>query len=158
MAESGVKSSAKRKKIVLSIEDKLEILELLQKGTSYTIVSEKYGIGRSTVANIKKNESKLKVFKQRMTDMGVKSVDTKAMKLGTYEKLDAALYMWFRQQRERNVPVSGCTLTRPSHSMLAQVFSGDSVSDMVSRTCPFKVNKCQLTSYLPVNFNSSSFH
>ena len=86
-----------REKIILSIEEKLEILEPLQKGTLYTMVLEKYGIGRSRVADIKKNELKLKVFKHRMTDMGMKSVDTKVMKLGTYEKLDGALYIRFRQ-------------------------------------------------------------
>ena len=43
---------AKRKKVVLSIEQKLKIIELLKKDTSYTIISEKYGIGRSTVSDI----------------------------------------------------------------------------------------------------------
>ena len=42
-----------------------------------------------------------------MTDMGVKAVNTKTMKMGSYEKLDAALYIWFRQQRENNIPLSG---------------------------------------------------
>ena len=42
-----------------------------------------------------------------MTNMGVKAVNTKAMKMGSYEKLDAALYIWFRQQRVKNIPVSG---------------------------------------------------
>ena len=65
-----VKMASPSAKIVLPIEKKLEIVELLQKGTSYTIISETYGIGRSTVADIKKNEVKLKEFKQRMTDMG----------------------------------------------------------------------------------------
>ena len=98
---------AKRKKVVLSIEQKLEIIELLKKGTSYTIILEKYGIGRSTVSDIKKNESKLNEFKKKMTDKAVKAVNTKTMKMGSHEKLDVALYIWFRQQRENNIPVSG---------------------------------------------------
>ena len=83
--------SSEEKEVVLSIEQKQEIIELLKKGTSYTIISEKYGIGRSTVSDIKKNESKLNKFKKKMTDMGVKAVNTKAMKMGLYEKLDATL-------------------------------------------------------------------
>ena len=31
-------------------------------------------------------------------------------KLGSYDKLDQALYIWFRQQREKNIPVSGALL------------------------------------------------
>ena len=48
------KVSSKRKKVVLSIKEKLDILELIEKGTSYAIITEKYGIGKSTVTDIKK--------------------------------------------------------------------------------------------------------
>ena len=48
------KVSSKRKKVVLSIKEKLDILELIGKGTSYTIITKKYGIGKSTVTDIKK--------------------------------------------------------------------------------------------------------
>ena len=50
---------AKRKKVVLTIEEKLEILDSIKTGTSYTVISERYGVGRSTVADIKRNASKL---------------------------------------------------------------------------------------------------
>jgi len=33
------------KKVVLTVEKKLEVISLLQKGTSYTNICEKYGIG-----------------------------------------------------------------------------------------------------------------
>ena len=41
--------------------------------------------------------------------MGAKTVATKAMKLGTYMyvKLDEALYIWFRLQQEKNLPICG---------------------------------------------------
>ena len=61
---------AKRKKVVLPIEEKLDILESIKSGTSYTVISERYGIGRSTVADIKKNSSKLVTFKQKTVEMG----------------------------------------------------------------------------------------
>ena len=46
MAEIKNKCS-KRRKIMLSLEDKLEVIEMLKKGSSYsfTFVSEKFGIG-----------------------------------------------------------------------------------------------------------------
>ena len=37
--------STTKRKIVLTIEEKLEIINLLQEGTSYTVITEKYGIG-----------------------------------------------------------------------------------------------------------------
>ena len=45
----------KRKRIVLSIEDKVKIVELLDKSVSYSVIAEKYGIGKSTVSDINKN-------------------------------------------------------------------------------------------------------
>ena len=40
------KATAKRKRVVLTIEDKLEVLSLLDESVSRTVVSEKFGIGR----------------------------------------------------------------------------------------------------------------
>ena len=39
----------KRKRVVLPINDKLDILKLLDKSVSHTVICEKYGIGRTTV-------------------------------------------------------------------------------------------------------------
>ncbi len=44
----------KRKKKVLTIEQKIEILKELSRGVSTTILSERYGVGKSTVSDIKK--------------------------------------------------------------------------------------------------------
>ena len=41
----------------------------MQRGVLYTLISEKYGIGRSTVADIK-NKTKLPAYKYKMTKMG----------------------------------------------------------------------------------------
>ena len=54
---------------MLMIDKKLKIIK---SRTSYTIISEKLGIGRSTVAYLKKN-AKPEVFKKKkMVDMGFK--------------------------------------------------------------------------------------
>ena len=41
------------KKVVLTVEEKLEIIELLHRKTSYTVIAEKYGIGRLTITDIR---------------------------------------------------------------------------------------------------------
>ena len=80
----------------MTIEDKMNINKLIEKGTSYAIISERYGIGRSTVFDINKNNESLKKFSKKMTEIGVKKVKT--MKVGSYEKLDDMLYIWFYHQ------------------------------------------------------------
>ena len=98
----------KTKKVVLTIEEKLEILESIKTGASYTVILERYGIGTSIVADIKRNASKLEKFKPKTVEMGFKNATFKVMKIGEYEKLDEALYIWFRQRRELNIPVKWC--------------------------------------------------
>ena len=65
------KVCSKRKKVVLTIEEKLDILELVEKGTSYNIITEKYGIRKSTVTDIKKSKHKLEAFKKKNCGHGV---------------------------------------------------------------------------------------
>ena len=43
------------------------------------------------------------------------------MKVGMYSRWDSALYMWFRQQREKGIPVTGPILLEEAsefHSFL----------------------------------------
>ena len=48
-------SKVKRKRVVLTLSEKLEVIKLLDTSVSYTVICEKNGIGRSTVGDIKKN-------------------------------------------------------------------------------------------------------
>jgi len=62
MAEKGAQT---RKRMDLTIEKKLEILEQA-KDKSASSLARKYNIGISTVCDIKKNEEKLKAFIQAL--------------------------------------------------------------------------------------------
>ena len=57
--------------MVLSIEEKVKIVDLLDKSVSYTVIGEQYGIGRSTVRDIKKNRKKILEFSSKMVEMGM---------------------------------------------------------------------------------------
>ena len=45
---------------------------MLNKSVSYMVIMEKYGIGKSTVSDIKKNKMKIIGFLHEMVDMGMK--------------------------------------------------------------------------------------
>ena len=45
-----------------------------------------------------------------MVDMGMNK-GTKIMKVAEYEKLDQALYVWFKQEMEKNTPITGPIIT-----------------------------------------------
>lgn len=45
---------APRKHVTLTLDQKIEIIKLIENGQNYGIIAEKYGIGKSTVGDIKK--------------------------------------------------------------------------------------------------------
>ena len=66
----------KRKRVVLTIEEKMKVLDMLDKSVSYTVIAEKFGIGKSTVSDLKKNKEKIRSFQREMIDMGKKLIWT----------------------------------------------------------------------------------
>ena len=106
MEEGKAKEAGKRAHVSLTIEQKVEILDLIQKKTSYKLLSEKYGIGISMISDIKKKGGELKSYKRKLTEMGCKC-PAKTMKLGRDNELEEAVFLWFIQQREEGVPLSG---------------------------------------------------
>ena len=109
MATAKSKSTGKRKRVVLSIDEKMEILKLIDKDVSYSIIMDKYGIGRSTVSDIKKNKDSIMAFKRQAAEMGMVK-KAKSMKIGKDEGLDQAVFVWFNQKRAEGVPISGSIL------------------------------------------------
>ena len=67
---------------------------------------DKYGIGRSTVSDIKKNRASIMAFKRQAAEMGMVK-KAKTMKIGRDIKLDQAVFLWFRQKRAEGLPISG---------------------------------------------------
>lgn len=96
----------KRKRVVLSIQQKLEIIEKLEKGQSVKVLANDYGIGEQTVRDLKKKKSELLSFAcSSDTASGMKK--RKTMKKSTYDDLDKAMVQWFSQQRAQGNPING---------------------------------------------------
>ena len=66
---SSQKVGEKRKRVVLSIEDKLKIIKLIESNVSYTVISEWFGIGRSTVCDINRTKDEIRRFSQKTSQM-----------------------------------------------------------------------------------------
>ena len=99
------KKSIKRPHKTLTIHQKLSLLDDIDK-KSYTVLCDEYGIGRSTISSIKKQDDELRDYKIKMLEMGFKR-PTKTMKLSYDEELEKAVYFWFIQKREEGIPISG---------------------------------------------------
>ena len=89
-------SSSKRKRVVLSIEDKSTVCDLVRKKVSYSEINNRLNIGKPTISDIVRGEEKLKKFKQSKCELGIsKSVKkTKTVRGGKLDKLDQVMYIW----------------------------------------------------------------
>ena len=92
------RSCLKRKRIVLSIDEKLEICEMKRNNISAKTIIERFGVGRTTINDICRKENVLKRFHEAFLS-GENDRPAKIMKTGTFFKLDIALYRWLQNQK-----------------------------------------------------------
>lgn len=99
-----------RKRHVLSIKEKLDIIKKHGQGASATNLAKFYDIGIQTVRDIVKSKEKLESFVAR-ADSFTETNTRKSLKGSMYKDLDSAMVKWFLQKRAEGVPVSGpmCT-------------------------------------------------
>uniref|UniRef100_A0A1B6KBL0 HTH psq-type domain-containing protein n=1 Tax=Graphocephala atropunctata TaxID=36148 RepID=A0A1B6KBL0_9HEMI len=97
----------KRKRVVLTIHQKLEIIEHLEKGRSAKSVANEYNVGEQTVKDLKKKKMDLLKFASAAeSSLGLKK--RKKMKKATFKTLDKAMLDWFTQQR--SMVIGGLTV------------------------------------------------
>ena len=92
----------KRAHKTLTLEQKIQILDGVGSKT-YKQIAEEYGVGISTIADIKRKGQELRDYKRKLTEMGCKR-PIKTMKLGSDQELEIAVFSWFR---EEGTPITG---------------------------------------------------
>lgn len=99
-------ASLKRKHTTLNLEKKIEIIERLKKGESGASLAREYGVGKSTIFDIKsKQEAILQFACKQDSSEGTKN--RKTLKSADNNDLENALYLWFTQRRSLGEPISG---------------------------------------------------
>ena len=127
-------ASRKRKRVVLSLENKLCILDRLAKGEKATSIASEFGIGNSTVTDLKKNESRIRAFVSSMESLSVCSKEHKIMRLADDEKLDEAVYLWYVQKRSQGIPITGPILREKARLFHQQLHDDNSSSSFEAST------------------------
>ncbi|CAL1544491.1 unnamed protein product [Lymnaea stagnalis] len=100
---------SKRKRVVLTLHDKVNIIQSLRNGDSGIMLAEKYGVGKSTISDIKKNSELIMKFTCAL-DREDGSLKRKTMKKPQNDLLEDAVFTWFLQKRSSGKPISGPSL------------------------------------------------
>ena len=99
-------SSAKRKHHTLTIKDKISLIKKLERGTAVNKLCEEFGIGKSTVYDIKKQKKELfQFFADSDTPMAM--CDRKIMRQTMSDDHDRVMIEWVKQRRSEGVPLTG---------------------------------------------------
>lgn len=101
--------SEKRKRVVLDFFQKLDIIKRLQCGEKAMQIAASYGIGRTTVADIKRDADKIAnhVLEMEQNDCVFKYRKNKSMKVSKYKQVNIRVFKWCLQQRDNGIPLSG---------------------------------------------------
>lgn len=108
--------SGKRKKVTVTIAKKLKALYRIDKGESLRSIAIDLGVGISTVSDWKKNRKEIEDFCAKMVSrdsLGNRGTIKKAKNV----TLDDALYMWYIQELENGIPMSGPILRKKALSL-----------------------------------------
>ncbi|XP_058021648.1 uncharacterized protein LOC131189536 [Ahaetulla prasina] len=121
MASAGVE---KRKRVNLSVKQKLELIEKLESGWSVARVCEEYGVKKQTVSDIRKAKEKLKKFVLMCdvdsTGTGAEIGARKHMKMSQEASLEEAVLRWYVEQR-----AGGAKVRRVDLKAAANAFAAD---------------------------------
>lgn len=99
-------SKLKRKHVSLTIKNKVEILDRLEKGESGSSLAKVFGVGKATITDIKKKKNDILNFASKV-DSEDGSKLRKSIRSANDKSLEDAVYLWFTQRRSLGEPVSG---------------------------------------------------
>lgn len=121
---------AKRKRVVLTLKEKMDICARLEKGESRKALTQEYNVGMSTLYDIKAHKAQLLRF-FASSDSNKALERRRTLHTPKLEHLDRVLYEWFLGRRAEGVPVSGPMLIEKAKDFYEQmqltepcVFSG----------------------------------
>ena len=117
--------AAKRARKIHSLAKKLEILSRLEKHEAVSKLAKEFGVGSSTIYDIKAAKEKLRSFAVQQESS--KSLEKRfTLKTCHDPELDQMLLLWFKQERSRGVPLSGNLLRAKALHFWEKLHPGNS--------------------------------
>ncbi|XP_039283868.1 jerky protein homolog-like [Nilaparvata lugens] len=113
-------SDVKRKRLVVTMEQKLKAIERLDKGESVKSISDELGVGVTTVKDWKRNKKSIQDY---CTQIESEKILTSRcnLKKPTNEIVDDVLWLWFTQERRKGTPISGPILKENAMALHAKI-------------------------------------
>lgn len=116
-------ATQKRKRVCVTLKQKLEVLQRLDRGESLVKLAAELGVGVTTVKDWRKNRKDIETYSMTVeTEDALKN--RKMLKKPKLELVDEALWVWFCQERRKGTPLSG-PLVKEKAVKLFEKLGGD---------------------------------
>ena len=118
----------KRKHTLLTIKQKNELLDMLEKGVPAVNLVAEYGVVKQTVSDIKRNKDKIRACAvQVRSDQGLSDpkYTCKKLKTGQFIELEKAALKWYRQEDSVGIAVRGCDIKDDALRLAVQMKISD---------------------------------
>lgn len=109
----------KRKRVVLSIQQKQEVLDRLAEGEKPAVIADEFGISRQQVSDIKKNESR--ILKYCTATEHTATMKRKTLKASSAPMVEKDLLQWFTAETEAHNMVTNDMLFEKAIELFAQL-------------------------------------
>lgn len=120
MSSSKPSHGKKRKRKSLSLNDKLRVVDKLEKGTFVSSICAQYGIAKQTVSDMRKQKDEIRKFVLKFNVEKETSV-VKRMRLPQDQPLDDAVYKWFCQLHSSGMAVLGVEIQAAANRLAKQL-------------------------------------
>lgn len=108
----------KVKKSNLSLEQKVEIIQQLERGVMAKRIAQNFGVVESAISYIKKNKAKILAS---VAD-SVHDVKKKTLHKPQYEEMEKQLYKWIEFQRSKQCPLSADLIKAKAKDIFRKVY------------------------------------
>ncbi|KAK4296722.1 hypothetical protein Pmani_030800 [Petrolisthes manimaculis] len=115
----------KRKRLVLTLKQKLDICRRLEKGENRILIMQDFGIGSSTIYDIKAQAKQLCAF-VKVTDTPKAAEHRHTLQQKRVVTLDKVLYEWFCLKRSEGAAISGPMLQEKAKEFAMKMSIGES--------------------------------
>lgn len=118
-------SGSKRKRVVLSIHDKQQVLQRLESGEQPIAIARTFGISRQQVSDIKKNKERIVAFCIDAKHMSTLKRKTLKATSEYHPGVEQELYRWIIRQRKLGREVTAESLSAKTTDLFMQYSADD---------------------------------
>ena len=117
-AQANGEETPKRQRKVMTLHDKVQLLDMINEGKSYAAVGRHFGVNESTVRYIKKNEHAIRVSVD--TNFCGSAKMAKSVRNKSIVKMESALALWIESLRNRSIPLDKKIIQRKALKLYSQ--------------------------------------